>query len=276
MLALGFHRIEPPTGLEITRISPGRFRRLTDSVAEAHLPIGNPAGNLSSDTQEVWFTFDDGFASITQGALPELQRRGWPGLVFLIAGAMGKADDWDMRLLGRSRPMMSWDDVCHWSEQGMEFGSHTVTHADLTALSDRTLRNELRDSKAMIEDHTKRPVRFLSYPFGRHNQRVREAAARAGYEAGFTARWSNPLNGDPFAIPRRLVTGLTNLFEFRSWLEECMDPGRRDASSVFSMGAFFQSLSAGSATVGNWRRAGRPRTTLKTEIRKPELETNSR
>ncbi len=188
--------------------------------------------------------------------------------MFLIAGAMGKADDWDMRILGRSRPMMSWDDVHHWSEEEMEFGSHTVTHADLTALSDRALRDELRDSKAMIEDHTRRPVRFLSYPFGRHNQRVREAAARAGYEAGFTARWSNPSNADLFAIPRRMVTGLTSLFEIRSWLEACRDRGNEETQSGFSMGAFFQTLSAGSATAGSWRRARR-------QARIPETESVS-
>ena len=45
--------------------------------------------------------------------------------------------------------MMSWDDVRHWSEQGMEFGSHSITHADLTALTDRALHDELKDSKTM-------------------------------------------------------------------------------------------------------------------------------
>ena len=228
MIVLNFHRIERATGLEITRLSPRRFVQILDEVA-------------SSGIQDITLTFDDGYASIADNALPVLNNRGMSAIVFLITDAIGRDDSWDVRILGRGRPMMTWTQVREWSGAGFIFGSHTRSHRDLTALTPRRLREELVDSKDEIQNRIGSHVSFLSYPFGRHNKRVREAARLAGYEAAYAIAG---IPGNPYAIPRVNAHGLMSLSELRHILRGSAPSWRT---------RMFASLSAGSATVGNWR-----------------------
>jgi peptidoglycan/xylan/chitin deacetylase (PgdA/CDA1 family) len=149
--------------------------------------------------------------------------------------------------------MMTWDEARIWANHGIEFGSHSMTHPDLTTLSQRALKAELHDSRTMIEDELGRPVRYLSYPFGRHNARVRDAAREAGYLAAFgiTPQAVDP--HDRFAIGRLMVGSLTTMGEIRKALA---DPGNVSARSGPSAWRrrFLHSLNAGSATVAAWRR----------------------
>jgi peptidoglycan/xylan/chitin deacetylase (PgdA/CDA1 family) len=76
-----------------------------------------------------------------------------------------------------------------------------VTHPHLTATTDAELDWELVESKRRIEAEIGRPCRFLAYPYGEHDLRVREAAQAAGYEGAFAL----PLGtewGDLFQIGR--------------------------------------------------------------------------
>jgi peptidoglycan/xylan/chitin deacetylase (PgdA/CDA1 family) len=71
-------------------------------------------------------------------------------------------------------------------------------------LSDRELRDELKDSKEAVEDHLARACSVLAYPYGGEDRRVRVAARRAGYDAAFGAP-GNPLARDRFSVPRIVV-----------------------------------------------------------------------
>lgn len=265
MLALGFHRIERFTGFEITRLSPTRFDRILTLIDGADTRVVCPG-----EEHGVVLTFDDGLASVAETALPLLSKRGWPAMIFLVAGFVGETDSWDVRLLGRGRPMMSWGEVQQWSRAGVSFGSHTVTHADLTALSVRALREELRGSKAMIEDQTGVRVDWLSYPFGRHDERVREEAAEAGYAGAFGTHVSGGGGQDRYARPRVLVNSLTSLLELRSLLRtsEQMALAHENWRGHWR-NRFLSSLSVGSATVSTWRRL-RHQPTGKTQRRASE------
>lgn len=244
MHVLNFHRVESPTGLEINRVSPRRFGQLLDVVSDSGLSVGRPGRDPLKIMPEVLITFDDGFASIGEFALPQLRDRGWAAIIFLISGSVGQGDDWDVRVLGRRRSLMSWPEVRRWSEAGFVYGSHSRTHRDLTALSPTQLTHELVDSKKEIEDTVGCEVKLLAYPFGRHNARVRDAAREAGYDAAFAVSGES---GDRFAIPRVNVHSLMTASELRSVLLDNKPPSWRTR--------LFTSLSAGSATVGNWRGA---------------------
>lgn len=242
MIVLNFHRVERPTGLEINRMGPDRIARFLDAIGESGLSVGRPRRDPLKVMPEVLITFDDGFSSINDHALPMLQELGWGAVIFLISGFLGRNDDWDVRILGRRRPLLTWSQVKAWSDAGFVFGSHSRTHRDLTALTPASLERELLDSKREIEDAIGREVMTLSYPFGRHNERVRDAARDAGYDAAFAVNGSA---GDRFAIPRVNIHALMTIRELRSIL-------MADARPTWPT-RLFTSLSAGSATVGNWR-----------------------
>ncbi|MEW5702801.1 MAG: polysaccharide deacetylase family protein [Candidatus Zixiibacteriota bacterium] len=253
MLVLTFHRVEAPTGLEITRVGPRRFARLVTILRDTGLQVAAVGSDPLADGADVVLTFDDGFASAAENALPVIREQGWTAIVFLIAGAIGKDDDWDVRILGRKRSMMTWAQAREWSQAGIEFGSHTVTHADLTALSSRALERELAESRQRISDELGAPVRYLAYPFGRHHERVRAAAREAGYAAAFASDATLDTGDDRFAISRVTVHGLMTLFQYRRLLAQAVDASSR---SWFGRARtrLFTSLSAGSAIATDLRR----------------------
>lgn len=85
---------------------------------------------------------------------------------------------------------------------GMEIGSHTMTHPDLTAIDDDALRWELAESKVRLESFTGREISSFCYPFGYFNRRASEAVEAAGYLLGrTTVGFRKDLGPDPFQMP---------------------------------------------------------------------------
>ncbi len=102
---------------------------------------------------------------------------------------------------------LSEDNIRALVENGIEIGSHTVTHPILGSLAPENAHREIAESKAALERVLGKPVRAFAYPFGapgldftpRDEALVREsgyALAFAG-EGGFVTRSSNP-----FCLPR--------------------------------------------------------------------------
>jgi peptidoglycan/xylan/chitin deacetylase (PgdA/CDA1 family) len=152
-------------------------------------------------------TFDDAFRSIA-GALDILRRTGVPATVFAstaYASNGGALAVPELTEEAAARPQqlatMDWEQLRAVAETGFEVGSHTVTHAHLTELSDRELQRELVDSRAQMEDELGRPCRYLAYPYGEEDDRVRAGAKAAGYTAAYSLA-SGFVHPDRFAIPR--------------------------------------------------------------------------
>lgn len=65
-------------------------------------------------------------------------------------------------------------------------GSHTRTHANLLAVNDLDLRDELSGSRDELESAWgDRAIPWLAYPYGLTSERVVEAVQAAGYEGAF-------------------------------------------------------------------------------------------
>jgi peptidoglycan/xylan/chitin deacetylase (PgdA/CDA1 family) len=142
-------------------------------------------------------TFDDAFTSIL-AALPVLERLGLTATVFACTGYADDPRPLGVRELagelhGHAEELrtMSWAELRGLEERGIAVESHTISHPHLPALSDEELAEELTASKRRLEEELGRPCRFLAYPFGDCDDRVRAAARDAGYEAAFG------LPGDP-------------------------------------------------------------------------------
>ncbi len=102
---------------------------------------------------------------------------------------------------------LSWDEIREMSKSNIEFGSHTVTHPQLSALSFEECKEELIKSKQVIEDRINKPVRALAYPFGGNkdfNEMVEKAAQEAGYECAFSLCSNNYKKGS-YTIGRKMV-----------------------------------------------------------------------
>jgi peptidoglycan/xylan/chitin deacetylase (PgdA/CDA1 family) len=114
--------------------------------------------------------------------------------------------------------MLTWDQVREMSSNGIDFGSHTVTHPLLTYENDVAVQHELTASKQALEERLGKEVQAFAYPNGDWNERVREMVKDAGYQVAFTTQrgWYRA-GQDPYAIPRIMlhegnVTGLNGRF----------------------------------------------------------------
>jgi peptidoglycan/xylan/chitin deacetylase (PgdA/CDA1 family) len=143
-------------------------------------------------------SFDDGTQGHVRHALPVLRGAGWPGVLNLtwsFLPAIGGTDA--VRRLARA---------------GWEIDSHSLTHPDLTRLSDAALRRELTGSRTRIRRaFGPRAANFFAYPSGRHDARVRRAVRAAGYRAATTVRrgLARP-TANPYALSRIQVSGGTS------------------------------------------------------------------
>jgi peptidoglycan/xylan/chitin deacetylase (PgdA/CDA1 family) len=133
-------------------------------------------------------SFDDAFRSAAS-VFPTLLDSGVPIQIFVCTGnARDGAPLTIPELAGDDREQlttMTWDELRTHVERGIDVGSHGVTHAHLTRLTDAEVRRELVESKQEIEDELRRPCRDLAYPYGEHDERVRAAARAAGYERAY-------------------------------------------------------------------------------------------
>ena len=149
-------------------------------------------------------TFDDGFSSLYDHALPILKQYRLPATVFLVAAtltAQGKAVDWVDYPPSYPLRTLNLDQIREMQHAGMTFGSHSWSHRNLTELSDHECRNDLSDSRELLEELLGQRVRFLAYPRGLHDARVRRLAEDVGYTHGFSLPESREPRG-PYAFPR--------------------------------------------------------------------------
>lgn len=186
-------------------VSPARFA--------AHVRALRRAGYTAVTLQQVWnawhrggrlprrpvvISFDDGTAGHVRHALPALRSARWPGVLNLAWSFLP-----DIGGTGAVRRLV---------RAGWEIDSHSLSHPDLTRLSDAALRREVAGSRARIKRaFGPRAANFFAYPSGRHDVRVRRAVRAAGYLAATTVRrgFVRP-SADPYALSRIQVGGGTS------------------------------------------------------------------
>src|ERR1700676_179025 len=127
-------------------------------------------------------TFDDAFENFVEQALPELQKKGIPSLVFVISGALGKA----FGPTGNPEKVMSAIQMDALPRTLVSIGSHTATHPFLPELDEASVRRELRESKKQLEELLGREVFTFSFPFGGFTPQLVELCREAGYTRIFT------------------------------------------------------------------------------------------
>lgn len=206
-LVLCYHAVADdwPDPLAVTQAA--FEHQLQTILARGYRPV-RAAQAVAGSGKLVHVTFDDAFRSVAR-AVPVLQRLGVPATVFACPGfADGDGTFAVPELTGRQLPQhaeqlstMGWPELRELSQQGIEIGSHTVTHPHLPALDQDELERELRESRERLEDELSAPCRFLAYPFGDEDQRVRATARASGYAAAFALPGTQTAT-DLYAVPR--------------------------------------------------------------------------
>lgn len=143
----------------------------------------------------VVISFDDGYRSVVEAALPVLRKHSWPGVLNLTVR--------NLRVSGG----LTQFDVRTLLTNGWELASHSVTHPDLTGLDDRSLAREVAGSRTRLRSRFGVAVDFFCYPSGSYDERVIRAVRSAGYLGATTTIEGFALPGRPYELRRIRVSG---------------------------------------------------------------------
>lgn len=177
--------------------SPEKFRRQMENLSDAsfkvvklHDLVTRIRENRQLPAKSVAITFDDGFQSVYDVALPVLKDYGYPATVFLVTSFCGKNNRWDGQpddIPGFD--LLTWNQIANMKDQQIEFGVHTATHPDVTKLTGSQVFEEIVGARQTLEDHTgEREIPF-AYPYGKECDPV-----RALVEANFYAACSTDMD----------------------------------------------------------------------------------
>lgn len=203
-LVLTYHRAgRPPAGV----LDP--FLYVTPEVLDVQLTAlkqaGLRPGTLDEFMQPDRFvvTFDDGFRSVCEIALPVLAKHGVKAVQFIISGKPGGQNDWDIAKGDVIEPLMTEGEIRQWLAAGHEIGSHSVSHPNLRKLSAAAARAELVESKRQLENQYGVGVRHFCYPYGKFNAETPALVRDAGYATAWTVNHGvNPPGANPFQLRR--------------------------------------------------------------------------
>ncbi|MDF2922919.1 MAG: xylanase/chitin deacetylase [Paenibacillaceae bacterium] len=77
------------------------------------------------------------------------------------------------------------------SEEGHLIGNHTMTHKDMTKLSDEEVKQELEDFASLIKEVTgKPPAPLFRFPYGAYSMHLLDMVSEMGYTSVF---WSTAM-----------------------------------------------------------------------------------
>jgi peptidoglycan/xylan/chitin deacetylase (PgdA/CDA1 family) len=227
-----FHRVTDEIPEDALTVSTGRFRRMCRLLRRSFRVVslgdmyGLLGGGKALPRRAVVITFDDCYRD-NLFAAQILAEHGLPACFFLPTGMVGTEHTFPWDLNPRRLPNLSWDDVRTMARLGFDFGSHTVTHANLAALSPEQARRELVESRATIEDQVGRHVRWFAYPFGGRQHFRREQldlVEEAGYDSclsahgGFIHRRT-----DRRLLPREDVNFFRSMLHLELHLAGCLN-----------------------------------------------------
>ncbi len=213
MSILAYHMVSPTFNWGLGRVTPKQFDNQIQAGKNAgyrFLSLSDYVARYPEVQKCATLTFDDGYDSIYEYALPVLKKHRLTAAVFVMPAFVGKSNTWDVNWGGLLFRHLSWNQIKDLAKNGWEIGSHGYSHRDLTCLTDHALKKEVRDSRRLLEERLDRPVNAISYPFGNCNERVYRQCLDAGYENGFIMS-RQPKNVPQLFALQRLGVYLTDL-----------------------------------------------------------------
>ena len=168
--------------------------------------------DLSNRRPSVVLTFDDGFADVYHHAWPLLRDRKLPFTLYLAAGHVGRAMQWEGSTAREAGTGLDWDHLAEMTATGLcTVGNHTFSHPRPHELT----TEELDRCSEAVEEHLGPGAqpRHYAYTWG-VDVPAMHPALRTRFRSAATGRLGRNLPGcDPMAL-RRIPVRRSDPIEF--------------------------------------------------------------
>jgi len=212
-ILMGHHVVERPES--IWEVSPRELEGNVQGLLDQGFQFGAISDVLDGRDRLAVLTFDDAYENVYNHAFPVLGARGLRATVFLPVNSVGQTNTFDRQYPlapVRTERIMNWKQLHELARAGWSVQSHSCSHVSLANLLLAQVEDEIRRSKAEIEDHMGLRVTSFCYPFGMlprvAGSKLEELLRDSGYSSAVLASGGTtrtpPLN--PYRIPRELLS----------------------------------------------------------------------
>ena len=157
-------------------VSLDQFKQHLDIIEKHNITVVTSSHNdFVSKDLAIQITFDDGHVGWHKHVMPLFLERGIAGVFFVTSDFIGTPS------------FCSKAQLRDLSESGNILGSHGKTHSFLADLNSEECANELKISKAILEDITGSEVDTISFPGGRYVDETLRLCEQLGYKQLYTS-----------------------------------------------------------------------------------------
>lgn len=169
--------------------------------------------------KSVVITVDDGWHSVYSYVRPLAEKYHYPVTLFVYP-----------QTISSGKNALTWQQLKELQNTGLfDIQGHTYSHPNFKQekkhLSEpnyeKFVKNELVNSKKILEEKLGHPVSLLAWPFGIYNQYLEQEAANAGYEMAFSidGRTANK-SFRPMAQPRFMIIDKQSMQTFAQQINQ--------------------------------------------------------
>lgn len=176
------------------------YNPLTPEMLADYISLGKPL-----PVKPVLLTFDDGYRDTYDVAMPILKQYGFPSIVFIPAGEVGTN--------------LSWEQLKKMKSSGMQIGSHSYHHRELTKLSPAEQAEEIAKSKEVLDRSLNQDTLWFCYPYGSYDAATIKLLQEKGLKFAVTMNPGWGKTGDnPLVLNRIWIGNSVDLKHFEERL----------------------------------------------------------